>query len=57
MHTEQQLQEIIDNDCIAITPDFYQRSKNIFQRLTTWFAYEVVRVIFYLFTFYFKHKK
>jgi cardiolipin synthase A/B len=54
--TEDLLQDIIDKDCIAVTKEYYIHSKNIIKQFTRWLSYEFIRVIFYLFTFYFKRK-
>lgn len=50
------LQQIIDQDCIAITPEYHRQRKNIFRRLARWTSYEVIRLGLYLFTFYFRHR-
>lgn len=54
---EEELQQIIDKDCIAITREYHRHSQNIFKRLARWISYEFIRVTLYLFTFYFKHRK
>lgn len=53
---EAQLQQLIENDCIAITPEKHKVATNIFVQLLRWSAYASVRIIFYMLTFYFKQK-
>jgi cardiolipin synthase len=50
------LQKIAKEDCIRITKEWIKKKENIFERIIQWTSYEVVRVIFYLFTFYFKQR-
>jgi cardiolipin synthase len=52
----EKLEEIIVNDCIPITPVHQIETKNIFKQFIRWFSYEFIRIVFYLFTFYFKHR-
>jgi cardiolipin synthase len=52
----EKLEEIIVNDCIRITPVHQIKTKNIFKQFIRWFSYEFIRTVFYLFTFYFKHR-
>jgi cardiolipin synthase A/B len=54
--TEELLKEIIEKDCIRITTETYLRSRNLLKRLIEWFSYQFVRMLLYLFTFYFKRK-
>lgn len=56
LQTEKELQQIIDTGCIAITSDYHRQTKNVFTQFVRWASYELIRVIFYLFTFYFKHR-
>ncbi len=49
------LENIIEQDCIRITPTELRKKKNIFSQLLHWFSYQFIRTVFYLFTFYFKH--
>ena len=54
--TNEMLQTIIKQDCIPITREWLEKRKNIFQRFIEWTSYEIVRFLFYLFTFYFKQR-
>jgi len=48
------LRTIVTEDCIRITEELLQKRNNVFQRFIQWASYEVIRSLFYLFTFYFK---
>jgi cardiolipin synthase len=54
---EADLEEIIRDHCIRIDPKNYFQHHNWLQRLRQWIAYETIRIIFFLFTFYFKREK
>lgn len=54
--TRQTLQEIIEKDCERITFEKHLYTKNIFKQFIRWLSYQFVRAVFYLFTFYFRHK-
>lgn len=51
-----QVEEIIKNDCKRITTDDLFRTKNIFKQFVRWCSYEFIRLVFHLFTFYFKRR-
>jgi cardiolipin synthase len=55
-HVCNNLQEIIHDDCIRITEDEYKIAYNIFERFLQYISYETVRLIFFLFTFYFRQR-
>lgn len=48
------LDTIIHNDCIRITFENHVKAKNIFRQFVRWCSYQFIRVVFNLFTFYFK---
>jgi cardiolipin synthase A/B len=50
------LESIVTNDCIEITKENHLATKNIFKQFARWLSYWFIRVIFYLFTFYFKRR-
>jgi cardiolipin synthase len=50
------MEEIIVNDCLPVTADQLAKTKNIFNRFVRWFSYQFIRMVFHLFTFYFKRK-
>jgi cardiolipin synthase len=54
---EEQLKHILDNDCIAITKIRHIQTTNIFIQFTRWCCYEILRVMFFLLTFYYKQSK
>lgn len=51
---EHTLELIIQNDCVAITKEQLTHTKNIFIQFVRWCSYQVIRIIFFLMTFYFK---
>lgn len=53
----QQLNTIIQQQCIAITKAFHRSHKNIVRQFMRWASYEMIRLIFYTVTFYYKPKK
>lgn len=55
-HVHQKLESIIANDCVQITQEHYNKKYNIFQRAIQYISYWLVRILFYLFTFYFKQR-
>lgn len=56
-NVEQELKEIIKNNCVEITQENYLKHHNLFQRLLQRLAYDTIRLLFFLFTFYFKQEK
>jgi cardiolipin synthase len=48
-----QFDEIIKKDCVKITDEIY-RTHSVLKRFVHWSAYNVVRVLFYVSTFYFR---
>jgi cardiolipin synthase A/B len=54
---EQTFDEIILRDCNPITKTSYEKKTNIWDTLKYRLAYESVRFIFFIFTFYFKREK
>lgn len=51
------LEQIIQNDCITITKEKHQHSKNIFKQFIRWCSYQFIRMLFYMLTFYFKQRR
>jgi cardiolipin synthase len=51
---QQRMEAIIAEDCTQVTEKVFLTKYNFFQRSVQYFSYLLVRVIFYLFTFYFK---
>ena len=54
---EEELNEILRNHCVQITEENYLRKHGFFQRCLQRMAYESIRLIFFIFTFYFKQEK
>lgn len=52
----EKIEAIIKNDCRPITTDELVRTKNIFKQFIRWCSYEFIRIVFHLFTFYFKRR-
>ncbi len=50
------LEDIVLKDCIRITPEYFEKNSNIFKRIVHWASYEIIRFVFYMFTFYFKQR-
>jgi cardiolipin synthase A/B len=55
-NVQQQLEDIMKNDCVQVTEEAYNKKYNFFQRFIQYCSYWLVRIIFYLFTFYFKQR-
>jgi cardiolipin synthase len=53
---EQTLEEIMVQECKLVTYESHIRSKNLFKQFFRWVSYELFRLGFNLFTFYFKQK-
>ncbi len=53
---EQMLETIIQDECVAITKDKHIHTKNIFKQFIRWCSYEIIRIVFYLLTFYYKQR-
>ena len=53
---EELLKTIMERDCEQVTYEKHLRSKTWLVQLLRWASYELIRIIFYLFTFYFKQK-
>ena len=54
---EQTLQNIIKQECAALTKEVHIQNKNIFIQFIRWCSYQFIRVVFYLLTFYFKQRR
>ena len=55
-NVEEMLDQIINERSVQITEEKLAKTSNIFKRFTRWLSYGFVKVCFYLFTFYFRHK-
>lgn len=54
---EETMNNIIKQDCIKITVEKHKKSKNILRQFARWFAYEFIRLVFFLATFYYRQEK
>lgn len=54
--TEKQLQQIIAEKCIPINQEAHRKTTHPIRQLGRWMAYQFIRALFYLFTFYFKRR-
>lgn len=52
---ERSIKKIVQEDCVPITSE-YLKSYTIAEQLLQWLAYELYRIVFFMFTFYFKQK-
>lgn len=53
---EQTLETIVQNECVVITKEEHIQTKNIFKQFIRWGSYEIIRIVFYLLTFYYKQR-
>jgi cardiolipin synthase A/B len=53
---QNKLESIIEHDCVLMTEEEYNKKYNFFQRFIQYCSYWLVRILFYLFTFYFKQR-
>ncbi|HMH20406.1 MAG TPA: phospholipase D-like domain-containing protein [Puia sp.] len=54
---EAELDAIITNHCIRVTPESFFSHSTLFRRVRQRIAYQTIRLLFFLFTFYFKQEK
>lgn len=54
---EQILETIIQDECVAITKEVHSQTKNIFKQFIRWCAYQIIRIVYYLLTFYYKQRR
>ena len=54
---EQTLESIVKDKCVAITQKEHVQAKNIFIQFIRWCSYQIIRIVFYLLTFYYKQKR
>jgi cardiolipin synthase len=50
------LEKIVNEDCIPVTIERHRQTTNIFNQFLRWLSYQIIRLTFYLFTFYFKQR-
>ncbi len=54
---QRELDDLISRHCIRVTPESFFSHTSFFKKIRQRIAYEVIRVLFFLFTFYFKQEK
>jgi len=54
---EKELEELIRDHCKEIIPEEYFHQTGLFRQLLQWGSYEIVRILFFLFTFYWRQEK
>lgn len=54
--TQHKLETIIRNDCTIVTEEYIENTYHFIQRAVQYSAYLIVRILYYLFTFYFKQQ-
>lgn len=52
--TRNMLEKVIREECIRITREMHLQTKNPFKQFVRWCSYQFIRIVFFLFTFYFK---
>lgn len=57
LQVEEKIESIIQKDCIKITEQEYRRHDTLFNRFVQRSAYDIFRLMLFLFTFYFKQKE
>ncbi|MEP7267825.1 MAG: phospholipase D-like domain-containing protein [Saprospiraceae bacterium] len=53
----QYLEQLIEYSCLEITPKFLHKNTYIWSQFARWISYELLRILLYLFTFYFQKEK
>lgn len=56
-NTEYVLQDIMAKNCLHITNEEETKTRNIFKQFVWWCSYELIRAMFFLFTFYYKQRE
>jgi cardiolipin synthase A/B len=54
---EQTLETIITNECVSITEEDNVKTNNIFKQFIRWCSYQIIRIVFYMLTFYYKQRR
>jgi cardiolipin synthase len=56
-NVQEELLKVIEADCVRITPEIHNKSTNFFKNFLNLCAYEFIKIVLYLFTFYFKREE
>lgn len=54
---QKELENLIDKDCIEILPESYSTETSWILQIWQRLCYEVIKIVFYLFTFYFRQQR
>jgi len=54
---EQELDTLIREHCVQVTPESFSRHSSLLKKILQRLAYQSIRLIFFLFTFYFRQEK
>ena len=54
---ENELETIIRDHCVQVTPESFSIHNTPVKRLLQWTAFQTIRFLFFIFTFYFKQEK
>jgi cardiolipin synthase len=57
LKVKEELNSIIEKDCIRIDPKGFYASQGLVEKLLQWMAYRTFRIVFKLFTFYFSKQR
>ncbi len=52
----QELEAIIADECMCVSAEVHAKTNNIFKQFIRWLSYQFIRMVIYLFTFYFKQR-
>lgn len=55
-NVRQELEAIIADECLCVSAEVHAKANNIFKQFIRWFSYQFIRMVVYLFTFYFKQR-
>ncbi len=55
--TQKILQDIIDDDCVRVTRENHAKAKNLYNQFVRWLSYSFIRVVIYIFTFYYRRRE
>ncbi|MBX2945337.1 MAG: hypothetical protein KF725_05850 [Cyclobacteriaceae bacterium] len=53
---ERRLKRIMELECVQITPELYTKKQTLWERFLQRSAYDIFRILLFLFTFYFKQR-
>lgn len=54
---QEELDQIIKDHCHQVIPEDFLRQNKLFKQFLQWLAFQTIRLLFFLFTFYFRQEK